>query len=70
MTGKKDRRLVGVKDPLPREIRDRDNFVSIGEAIGHIKLEIHRIVRMSSEALLREYMAREEKGFKTHRSQI
>ena len=59
VTGKKDRRLAEVKDPLPREVRDRDNFISIDEVIGHIRLEIHRIIRMNSEALLKEYMARE-----------
>jgi chromosome segregation ATPase len=59
LTGKKDRRLAEVKDPLPREVRDRDNFISIDEVIGHISLEIHRIIRMNSKALLKEYMARE-----------
>ena len=40
VTGKKDRRLVKVKDLLPSEIRHQDDFVSIDEAIGHIKLEV------------------------------
>ena len=31
------------------------------EVIGHIKLEIHKIIRMSSEALLKEYLARGKK---------
>lgn len=62
VTGKKDRRLVEVKDPLPREIGNQDNFIFIDEVIGHIKLEIHKITRMNSEALLKEYMARERKG--------
>jgi hypothetical protein len=49
---------VDVDDPLPREVRDRDNFISIDEAIGHINLKIHRILLMNSEALLKECMAR------------
>ena len=65
VTGKKDRRLANVKDLLPSEIRHQDDFVSIDEAIGHIKLEVHRITRMSSQALLKEYMARERKGGKS-----
>jgi hypothetical protein len=62
LTGKKDRRLVEVKDPLPREVRDRDKFISIDEAIGHINLEIQKIIRMSSRALLTEYMVRGSGG--------
>jgi len=65
MTGKKDRRLVKVKELLPSEIRHQDDFVSIDEAIGHIKLEVYKITRMSSEALLKEYLAREKKGDKS-----
>lgn len=65
VTGKKDRRLVKVRDLLPSEIRHQDNFVSIDEAIGHIKLEVHKITRMNSEALLKEYLAREKKGNKS-----
>ena len=62
VTGKKDRRLANVKDPLPSEIGRQDDFVSIDEVIGHMKLEIHRITRMSSEELLKEYMARKRRG--------
>jgi len=65
VTGKKDRQLVKVKDLLPSEIRHQDGFVSIDEAIGHIKLEVYKITRMSSEALLKEYLAREKKGDKS-----
>ena len=65
VTGKKDRRLVKVRGLLPSEIRHQDNFVSIDEAIGHIKLEVHKITRMNSEALLKEYLAREKKGNKS-----
>ena len=64
VTGKKDRRLVKVRDLLPSEIRHQGKFVSIDEAIGHIKLEVYKITRMSSEALLKEYLAREKKGDK------
>jgi chromosome segregation ATPase len=62
VTGKKDRRLADVKDLLPSEIPHQDDFVSIDEIIGHIKLEVHKITRMSSEALLKEYIARGRKG--------
>lgn len=65
VTGKKDRRLVKVKDLLPSEIRHQGNFVSIDEAIGHIKLEVYKITRMNSEALLKEYLTRERKGDKS-----
>lgn len=62
VTGKKDRCLADVKDLLPSEIPHQDDFVSIDEVIGHIKLGIHKITRMNSEALLKEYMARGRKG--------
>jgi len=65
VTGEKDRRLVKVKDLLPSEIHDQDDFVSIDEAIGHIKLEVYKITRMSSKALLKEYLAREKKADKS-----
>jgi chromosome segregation ATPase len=65
VTGKKDRRLANVKDLLPSEIQPQDEFMSIDEAIGRIKLEVHRITRMSSEALLGEYRARVKNGDKT-----
>jgi chromosome segregation ATPase len=65
VTGKKDRRLAKVKYLLPSEIPHQDNFVSIDEAIGHIKLEVYKITRMSSEALLKEYMATEKKRDKS-----
>lgn len=65
VTGKKDRRLANVKDLLPSEIQPQDEFMSIDEAIGRIKLEVHRITRMSSEALLGEYRARVKTGDKT-----
>jgi chromosome segregation ATPase len=61
VTGKKDRRLANVKDLLPSALRDQGDFVPIDEAIGHITLEVHRINRMGSEALLMEYLAREKK---------
>jgi len=62
VTGKKDRRLVDVNDPLPSEIPHQEEFAPIDEVIGHIKLDIHRIIRMSSEELLKEYLAREGEG--------
>lgn len=62
VTGKKDRRLVDVKDPLPSEIPHQEEFAPIDEVIGHIKLDIHRIIRMSSGELLKEYLAREGEG--------
>ena len=69
VTGKKDRLLTNVKDLLPSEIGPQDEFVSIDEAIGRIKLEVHRITRMNSEALLEEYLARAKremrKGWKS-----
>ncbi len=65
VTGKKDRRLADVKDPLPTEVHYEDDFVSIDEVIGHIKLEVHKITRMSSQTLLKEYMARGRKGGKS-----
>jgi chromosome segregation ATPase len=69
VTGKKDRLLANVKDLLPSEIGPQDEFVSIDEAIGRIKLEVHRITRMNSEALLEEYLARAKremrKGWKS-----
>jgi chromosome segregation ATPase len=65
VTGKKDRRLANVKELLPSEIQPQDEFMSIDEAIGRIKLEVHRITRMSSEALLGEYRARVRTGDKT-----
>jgi len=61
VTGKKDRRLANVKDLLPSDLRHQDEFVPVDEAIGHITLEVHRITRMGSEALLKEYLAREKK---------
>jgi len=65
VTGKKDRLLANVKDLLPSEIGPQDEFVSIDEAIGRIKLEVHRITRMSSEALLEEYLARAKRPMRT-----
>lgn len=65
VTGKKDRLLANVKALLPSEIGPQDEFVSIDEAIGRIKLEVHRITRMNSEALLEEYRERVKKGDKT-----
>jgi chromosome segregation ATPase len=69
VTGKKDRLLANVKDLLPSEIGRQDDFISIDEAIGRIKLEVHRITRMNSEALLEEYLARAKremrKGWKS-----
>jgi chromosome segregation ATPase len=61
VTGKKDRRLANVKDLLPSELGHQEDFVPIEEVIGHIKLEVHKITRMSSEALLKEYLAREKR---------
>ncbi len=61
VTGKKDRRLANVKDLLPSEFRNQEDFSPIDEAIGHITLEVHRITLMSSEELLKEYLAREKK---------
>lgn len=64
VTGKKDRILAGVKDPLPPEVRHKDDFVSVDEAIGHLKLDVYKITCMNSEALLKEYLARKKKGDK------
>jgi chromosome segregation ATPase len=61
ITGKKDGRLADVKDPLPSDIPHQDDFEPIDEVIGHIKLEVHRIIRMSSGELLKEYLARGKK---------
>ena len=61
LTGKKDRNLANVKELLPSELRDQKDFAPIDEVIGHIKLEVHRVTRMSSKALLKEYLAREKK---------
>lgn len=38
ITGKKDRRLLDVKDLLPSEIRHKKDFEPIDEVIGHIKI--------------------------------
>lgn len=70
VSGKKDRWLADVRDPLRREVGNQDDFIPIDETIGHIKLEIHRIVRMNTEALLKKYMARGIKRGKTHKSQV
>ena len=61
VTGRKDRHLANVKELLPSELRHQEDFVPIDEAIGHVKLEVHRITRMGSDALLKEYLAREKK---------
>jgi hypothetical protein len=61
VTGKKDRHLANVKNLVPSEIRRQKSSAPIDEAIGHIKLEVHRITRMSSEELLKEYLSREKK---------
>ncbi len=61
ITGKKDRRLADVKDPLPSEIPHQGDFEPIDELIGHIKLDIHRIIRMSSGELLKDYLARKKR---------
>jgi len=58
VTGKKDRHLVKVENPLPLEVSYQDDFQPIDEVIGHMKLEIHKIIRMSNEELLKEYLAR------------
>ena len=62
VTGKKDRRLANVKDLLPSELGHQEDFLSIEEVIGHIKLEVHKITRMSSKELLKEFLAREKRG--------
>lgn len=62
VTGKKDRRLANVKDLLPSELGHQEDFLSIEEVIGHIKLEVHKITRMSSKELLKESLAREKRG--------
>ncbi len=62
ITGKKDRRLANEKDLLPLENREQSDFAPIDELIGRIKLEVSRINRMNSEALLTEYLAREEQS--------
>jgi hypothetical protein len=61
VTGKKDQRLANVKDLLPSEVEPQAEIVPVDEIIGHTKLEISRISRMNSEALLREYVARERR---------
>jgi hypothetical protein len=58
ITGKKDLRLADVKDPLPSDIPQHDDFEPIDEVMGHIKLQIHKIIRMSSGELLKEYLSR------------
>lgn len=61
ITGKKDRHLADVKDPLPLDMPHHDDFEPIDEVIGHIKLEIHRIIRISTGELLKDYLARGKK---------
>jgi chromosome segregation ATPase len=61
LTGRKDRRLADAKELLPSELRYQEDFVPIDEAIGHIKMEVHRITSMGSDALLKEYLARKKK---------
>ncbi|MBW2122441.1 MAG: hypothetical protein JRH07_11415 [Deltaproteobacteria bacterium] len=62
ITGEKDHRLAKEKDPLPLEVRGRGDFVPIDETIGKIKLEVSRINRLSSKALLEEYLASKGEG--------
>ena len=61
ITGKKDRRLANERDLLPLENREQSDFAPIDELIGRIKLEVSRINRMNSEALLTEFLKREER---------
>jgi len=61
VTGIKDHRLINVRNHLPSEIEDQEDFVPIDQAIGYTKLDVSRINRMSSKALLDEYLARETK---------
>ncbi len=60
ITGKKDHHLVNRKDLLVTEIQNQKSFLPIDEVIGHVKLEISRINRMSGRELLKEYRAREK----------
>jgi chromosome segregation ATPase len=62
VTGEKSHRLANVKDPLPSEVVHQEHFVPIDEIIGRAKLEVSMINRMSSEALLREYLSRERRS--------
>ncbi len=62
ITGKKDQHLVKVESLLPPQTVKQEHFVPLDEVIGRINLEISRINRMTSEALLGEYEAREKKG--------
>jgi len=65
VTGKKDRHLVKVENPLPLEVSYQDDFQPIDEVIGHMKLEIHKIIRMSNEKRLKEYLARRKEHDQT-----
>ena len=61
VTGIKDYPLVNMNDLLPSDIGDQEDSVPNDEAIGKIRLDVSEINRMNSEALLREYLAREAK---------
>jgi len=60
ITGKKDHRLANEENPLPLETPYQSNFVPLDEIIGRIKLELSRISRMTTNALLENYLARDK----------
>lgn len=60
ITGEKNHRLAKEKDLLPRETQNQGEFVPMDEIVGRLKLQISKINRLSSKALLEEYLAREK----------
>ncbi len=58
ITGKKDHHLVDLDDLSLPKTDQREALVPIDEVIGRIKVAISRIHSMSSEELLKEYLAR------------
>jgi len=62
ITGEKDHRLANKKNLFPLEMQDQKDFVPIDETIGRLQMEVSRINRMRSEALLESYLAREKGG--------
>jgi chromosome segregation ATPase len=58
LTGEKDHRLANKKSLLPLESDQEKDFTPIDELIGRVKLEVSRVNRMNSKALLEEYLER------------
>lgn len=60
ITGQKGQRLAKEEDLLPLEAQNQGDFVPIDEIIGQIRLEVSRINRLSSKALLEEYVTKKK----------